>query len=292
MKVRGKDCALTVRTSKGEMDIPYSDETLREAVTLLKEETAIEGDGVCRAIRKINGVTGCIITHLTIVTAPLLLCLAMGIADKPVYVSGTRNLHRLNIRIFPMEDAEHFDLIQDRQIKNVKFGFCTERKLYEGCKVNSFELRVLRDEAVKLKLEISGEYPPVIYPYTDTFKRESGEVFSGDYVTYTINGQERKNVFGITLASKKEGGTKTELWIKRALEQGPDLLHSIDEFVITARLLRDNYENRHLGTFRINLKKLMLSSDETNINSVDTVIGPLRYYISGNVSTEVFINEQ
>ena len=292
MKVRGKDCALAVRTSKGEMDIPYSDETLREAVTLLEEEAAIEGDGICRAMRKINGVTGCVITPLTIGTATFLVNHAMGASDKPVYVSGTRNLYRLNIRLLPMEDAEHFDLIQDRQNKNVKLGISTERKLYEGCRVNSFELRILRDEAVKLKLEISGEYPPVVYPCTDTFKQESGEVFSGDYVTYTINGQERKNVYGITLASKKEGGTKTELWIKRALEQGPDLPNSIDEMIITARLLRDNYENRHFGTFRIVLKKLMLSSDETNINSVDTVIGPLRYYISGNVSTEVFINEQ
>ena len=57
---------------------------------------------------------------------------------------------------------------------------------------------------------------------------------------------------------------------------------------ITAQLLRDKYEFRFYGTFKITLKRLVLTSDETNINSTDTVIGPLRYYVADTVSTEVF----
>ena len=68
------------------MDIPYSEKTLREAVSLLQEEASIEGDGVNRAIRKRGGVTGCVVAPLTIGTAPLLLCLAMGSAGLPVFV--------------------------------------------------------------------------------------------------------------------------------------------------------------------------------------------------------------
>jgi hypothetical protein len=78
------------------------------------------------------------------------------------------------------------------------------------------------------------------------------------------------------------------LWIKRALNNGSDLPHIIDEFVITAQLLRDKYEFRHFGTFKITLKRLVLTSDETNINSADTVIGPVRYYVADTVTTEVF----
>jgi hypothetical protein len=117
------------------------------------------------------------------------------------------------------------------------------------------------------------------------------ERFHGDYVIYKINGQEFKNIYGITLISKKEGGTKTELWIKRALEQSADLPNIIDEFTITAKLLRDKYEERHLGQFRITLKKMVLATDETNINTADTVIGPLRYYVTGKVTVEVFNND-
>ena len=93
MLVNGCDCSIVIKTTHIEKDIPYSDETLREAVSILQEEANIEGDGVCRAIRKNGGVTGCVVTPLTIGTAPLLLYLAMGAAGNPVSISETRNLY-------------------------------------------------------------------------------------------------------------------------------------------------------------------------------------------------------
>jgi len=203
----------------------------------------------------------------------------MGSAGNPVFVSETRNLYKYQLNLLPLEDTDQFDLIQDRG---------GERRLFEGCRVKGFELRIMRDETIKLKLDICGERSPSVYSYTDTFNRESGECFNGDGVTYKINGQEFKNIYGVTLISKKEGGTKTELWIKRALNSGFDLPHIIDEMVITAQLLRDNYEHRYFGTFRITIKRLVLNTDETNINSSDTVIGPLQYYVADTVLTEVF----
>jgi hypothetical protein len=146
----------------------------------------------------------------------------------------------------------------------------------------------MRGEIIKLKLDITSERSPVIYPYTDTFERETGERFNGDFVTYRINDKEYPNIYGITFASKKEGSTKTELWIKRALEDCSDLPTIIDEIVITAQLLRDKYEYRQYGMFRITLNRLVLVSDETEINAVGTVIGPIRYYVAGTVSTQVF----
>ena len=279
MLVNGYDCSIVIKTTHTETDIPYSDETLREAVSLLEEEAAIEGNGNYKGIRKNRGTTGCIITPLTIGTAPLLLYLAMGSVGNPVFVTETRNLYKYSLNLLPMEDTDLFDLIQDRG---------GERRLFEGCRVQGFELRVMRAEAIKLKLDICGERYPVVYPYTETFKKESGERFNGDSVTYKINGQELKNIYGVTLTTKKEGGTKTEIWIKRALDEGPALPDIIDEFTITAQLLRDKYEIRHFGIFRITLKRLVLNCDETNINSSDTVIGPLRYYVADTVTTEVF----
>ncbi|MDR1902538.1 MAG: hypothetical protein LBQ88_09695, partial [Treponema sp.] len=76
MLVNGRDCL--IKTQYRETGIPYAEETIREAVSLLTEEASIEGDGSCRAIRKSGGVAGCVVTPLTIGTAPLLLYLAMG----------------------------------------------------------------------------------------------------------------------------------------------------------------------------------------------------------------------
>ena len=196
MKVQGCDCSIVIKTAYREMDVPYSEETIREAVSLLKEEASIEGDGTNRAIRKISGVTGCVVTPLTIGTAPLLLYLAMGSAGLPVFISETRNVYHYRLNLLPLEDTDCFDLIQDRN---------NERRVFDGCRVESFELRVMRNEAIKLKLDICGERTPFVYPYTDTFTRESGERFSGENVTYQINGKEYNNIYGLTLSTKKDG---------------------------------------------------------------------------------------
>jgi hypothetical protein len=300
MLVNGCDCSLVIKTAHREIDVPYSDETLREAVTLLQEEASIEGDGVCRGLRKHSGVKGCVVTPLTIGTAPILLYLAMGSAGSPVFISETKNVFKYQLILVPLEDADHFDLIQDRK---------NERLFFEYYRVLGFELRVMRDEAIKLKLDIVGEWPTRAYPYNDNFEREQGERFSGDNVTYLINGQEYKNIYGLTLVSKKRSGTKTELWIKRALQNGTEIPFDIDEIVVTAKLLIDKYgpsgragkerfngshsaallkEYRYHGTFSITIKKPVLISDETEVNATGAVISPLRFYVTGGVQGEVF----
>jgi hypothetical protein len=279
MSVNGRDCLIVIKTQYREMGIPYAEETIREAVSLLTEEAAIEGDSSCRAIRKSGGVTGCVVTPLTIGTAPLLLYLAMGSAGVPVFVSETRNVYRCLLNLLPMEDSTRFDLVQERG---------GSRKVYEGCAVMGFELRINRGEAVKLKLDIQGERPPAIYPYQDMAPTEIRERFMGDRVAYQINGTEYPNIYGLTVSAKKEGGTKTELWIKRSLEQGGDLPGIIDELTITAQLIREKYEYRYYGTFRLALTRLVLTADETAVDCADAVVGPLRYYVAGTVSAEVF----
>jgi hypothetical protein len=296
MIVNGRDCLVVIKTACREMvqfgeaelpgrnaahfcGVPYAEETIREAVSLLTEEAPIEGGGCCRAIGKSNGVTGCVVTPLTVGTAPLLLYLAMGSSGLPVYVSETRNIYRYKLDLLPAEDSTRFDVVQDRG---------GERRVFEGCAVTGFELRILREQAVKLRLDIRGERPPAIYPYTDQLKTETGERFMGDRVTYRINGTEYHNIYGLTLSVKKEGGTKTELWIKRSLEQGFDIPDLIEELTITAQLLRDRYEYRHYGMFHITMTRLVLVSDETAVDCADGVIGPLRYYVAGTVGAEVY----
>jgi len=288
MKVYGRDCTIVIKTSHHEFDVPYSEETIREAVSLLQEEAAIEGNGQCKAIVKKNGLTGCVVTPLTIGTVPLLLYLAMGSVGKPVFISETRNLYRYQLDLLPMENSDCFDLIQDRSINNEQLTVNNERKLFECCRVKSFELRFENDEIIKLKLDVTGERVPVTYLYTDLIQKEKGEIFNSNNVTYKINGRDYSNIYGLTIIAKKESGTKTEIWIKRTINKDFELPNNIEKIIITASLLRDKYEHRHFGIFRITLNHLVLVSDETTVNSSDTVIGPNRYYVSGSVYTEVF----
>jgi hypothetical protein len=290
MLVNGCDCSIVIKTAHHEKDIPYSDETLREDIKILEEKAAIEGDGVCRGLRKVCGVTGCVVTPLTINTAPLLLYLAMGEASVPVLLSETRNLYKNDLKLIPMEDTENFSLIQDRK---------NGRKIFEGCRVKSFELRIMRNETIKLKLDISGDFVPRDYTaqsqtseMSGTVKgKEQGERFNSDFVTYNINGHEYKNIYGITINSKKESGTRTELLIKRALQCGADIPVIIENMTITAQLIREKYECRFFGAFRITISKLVLVSDETEVNTSGAIVSPIRYFVSGGVNAEVFTSE-
>jgi hypothetical protein len=279
-----------IKTRYREMGVPYAEETIREAVSLLKEEAAIEGDGSCKAIWKSGGVTGCVVTPLTMGTAPLLFALALGGTSHPLFVSETRNLYIHRLNILPTEDGLRFDLVQFRG---------NERRLFGGCAVTGFELRIHRGEtgqqaAIHLKLDICGERPPVsINNEQGTMSNEGGgERFSGDSVIYRINGTEYTNIYGLTLSVKKDGGTRTELRIKRSVEHGGDITGVIEELTITARLLRDTYEYRHCGMFRITLTRLILVSDETTVDCADAVIGPVRYYAAGSVFAEVFTADE
>jgi hypothetical protein len=284
MIINGGECSITIKSAGREYGIPYAIETLREAVTLLREEAGIEGDGICRAIRgRRAGVTGCVVTPLTMGASPLLLALALGCSGLPRYVSETRSLYRSLLRLAPMEDSTRFDVIQFRG---------GSRKLYEACVVSGFELRIVRGETVHLKLELCGEIGAAVYPYEEVVPVKRGERFMGDGVSYRINGAEYRNIYGLTLEVKKAGGTAAVLYIKRVVEAGEDIPGDIEELVITAKLFCEKYEYRYCGMFRLTLNNLILAADGTEAGSADAVIGSLRYYCAGAVQGEVFTNEE
>ena len=287
MYVNGRECSIVIKTDIGEADIPYSYESVREAVSLIEEEISVEGSGMRRACRKRGGAEGCVITPLTFHSAPLLLCLVMGALGKPLYVSDTKNVYQYRLNLLPMEDAAYFDLVQNRSNKGDKAA----RRLYERCRVKGFELRVMRDEAVKLKIDICGEKAPVEYHCIDEEENEAGERFYGDRVFYNINGKEYKNIYGVTLSVNKTDGVRAELLIKRALENGGDLPQNIEEMSMTALLLKDKHLRRRFGIFKVTLKRLVLISDETAVEAADSVIGPLRYYAAGPIQTELHSSE-
>jgi hypothetical protein len=287
MSVQGRDCCITLKTHYREMGLPYAEETIREAVSILREESTVEGDRTLGAIRQSRGVTGCVVTPLNRETAPLLFVLALGRSGVPLLVSGTQGLYRHSVGLSTMENGLPFDLIQERG--NV-------RTLYEGCRVKGFELRIMRGEAIKLKLDIAGDHAPVTYSNPDRLAVQGGERFKETGVRYRINGTEYKNIYGLTIASRKQGGMQTELWIHRILDADADLPPLIETLEVTAQLYRDCYEgsngSRSYGAFRLSLSRLAMMADETNVNSGDTVIGPMRFYCAGLFTADVFTSDE
>jgi hypothetical protein len=203
----------------------------------------------------------------------------MGRVDDPEYVSETRNLYRYIVNLVPKENSSRFDVIQDRGCG---------RKFYANCAVTGFELRIVGGEAIKLKLDIGGEHGPEPYPYQDMATTELTERFMGDGVSYRINDTDYQNIYGITVSVKKEGGTKTELRIRRYLLPGIEIPELIDEMTVTARLYRGRYEDRHDGMFRLTFSRLLLQADGSAVDTGGAVIGPLRYYCAGSIKAHVF----
>jgi hypothetical protein len=287
MLVQGCDCSVVILVNDRRFVVPYSEETIRENATLLLEEAAIEGDGRQRAIRQVTGVAGCVVTPLTLANTPLLFALVLGEAGIPVFVSETRNLFRHTIRLVPAESSPLFEVRQERG---------REGKRYENCKVTGFELRVMRDantdtSAIKLRIDITSEFAPGSYPVIETAELVIGERFKEDNLGYAINGNAVNGIYGFSIVTKKQAGTKTEVWIHRILgsEELPAIVGS---FTVTARLLNDGYEERHFGEFQLAFTNLVLMADETTVNSARAVIGPLRYYCAGDFSAEVFTNNE
>jgi hypothetical protein len=203
----------------------------------------------------------------------------MGGAGAPGFVSETRGLYRYALELLPAEDGIRFEVVQERG---------GARRVYGGCVTAGFELRIDREQAVKLKLDIRGERGPAIWPYQEMERAETGERFMGDRVRYWVNGKEQLNIYGLTIAARKLGGTRTELRLHRFLQPGEDFPDTIDTLTVAAQLLRDKYEERHYGMFRLVLTGLALMADETDVDCADAVIGPMRYYCAGMVSAEVF----
>ncbi|MDR1905155.1 MAG: hypothetical protein LBQ88_23100, partial [Treponema sp.] len=204
MLVHGRDCRLTILTAGREIALPYSEETIREAVYVLAEEAGIEGEGNRRAIRKSAGTTGCIITPLTIGTAPLLWALALGKAESPFFVSETRNLYKHTLRLAPLEDSPAFSIIREQGAEGTRF---------EHCRVAGFELRINRETAgtmpgtVFLRLDLSGNAPPEPYLPETGSGLNPAERFKENGVRYAVNGVEHQDIYGLTVTAAKQGGT-------------------------------------------------------------------------------------
>lgn len=276
----GRDVSLTLEIGGRLCAIPYTGKSIREKIAAFSLEAPLEGDGICSAITERRGTTGGFTTLLTLESVPPLFAALFGRTAGRSYLSGTRDLYRTEHALCAFESAAEFSVIE-------RYG--RKERRYPVCKCAGFEFRFHRGEALRVHLDIDGDIPAqeVIHAESAKSVLYESEYFSEAGVTYEIDGVEYKNIYGLTITGHKSGGCKTFARLHRAL--GDDEIPAkINTLTVTARLFRDCCEAGRRGLFRLRLSNLLLSADETVVNTADTVIGPLFYIASGDVAAESF----
>jgi hypothetical protein len=214
-------------------------------------------------------------------TAPVLFTVMFGGCDEGVFVSETRGLYKYILTLCAVELSERFDLVKEGG---------TRQHVFSSCVCVGFELRIMRDNAIYAHVEIESEMRVVTNEkLKGKNEKWEEERFRELGVSYVIDGVTVKNIYGATLKVRKksDSGVKTVIEIHRVLKED-DLPSVIEDMTITARLFRDCYEERRVGTFSIHLSKLFLMGDETNIDCMDAVIGVVSYFVTGDVNAEIF----
>ena len=90
------------------------------------------------------------------------------------------------------------------------------------------------------------------------------------------------------ISCDKKNGCKTEILMYRYLNINSEPPAFIENLTIRANMFRDMYEEGQHGKFSITLTDLRLISDDTEVCSTDSVIGGLRYAVSGTVFSDTF----
>jgi hypothetical protein len=278
--VQGGDFLLRMITDKSDVDIPFSGKTLREKVDVLRETAAIEGDGRRVAVVEKCGTTGGVTTPLTIGNSPALFAVLFGKYTGYEFVSETHNLYRHFIKLVPLHGSPRFDLIEK---------FASHQNTFLSCIVKNFELRFHRDETIKVHLDIDGDIKSQGIPIiNEVVKRERTEYFSEIGTVYKVDDTNCIAIYGLVVNCDKTNGTKTEIAIHRYLQDEFIFPVVIENLTITSRLYRDEYETYHHGLFSLSFSKLKLITDDTEVNTADTVIGPLRYLVCGDTKATVY----
>jgi len=283
--IQGNEIILRLVTTGCDIVVPFCNKTLRDKYDLYLAEAAIEGAGLRAGIAERSGVCGGFTTPLTLKTAPVLLGVMFGDVKTAFFVSGTQNMYQTDIKLCGADISKRFTLVEE---------WGNTKKEYADCVCSGFEIRIHREEALKAHLDIDSDKPMSSEQLAMSNEKDEkalrfdgGERFKEVGVSYFIDGKFYYSIYAATLCVNKTGGCKTELLVNRVLEK-EDLPEHIDLLDISARMFREQYEERRYGTFHITLFNLDLISDETAVNSADAVIGPLHYAVSGSVNAAVY----
>jgi hypothetical protein len=278
--LNGRDYTVRLGTENAEAALPFLSATLREKIFFSEEYAPVEGEGRLGGITESAGTEGGFTAALTLESAPVILGAMFGKIKHVWYVSGTRDLYDHSFTLCASDEAVKFFLREQRG---------ETEKVYPDCICAGFELRIERDEAVKVRVDIDGESAAETFHAVPAVKKISGiERFNERGVEYFINGKKYNSIYRFVLSCDKSNGCRTQVLISRYLNINNELPSFIENLTLRSNLFRDKYEEGQHGKFAVTLTDLRLLSDETEVCAADAVIGGLRYAVGGVARVDAF----
>ena len=232
----------------------------------------------------VQKVTGCIVTRMTITTAPILLLLVTGEIEIEGHRPQTRGIYYHEL--ITKESLYYFG-IETKSETNIKE--------YLDLNVTSFELRGERGSAVYMKINVRGKTETKFenIEVLEEIKSERYFFLSGNEIS--INGQVIEDTAGFILEGKLLHETvKTHTFsIRRKETNHSDFSNMREE--ISAELTFTNpekYEAGYKASFTVTLERLIYEGEESYPDAHGVWGRNFRYRAYGKLKVCVYTNTE
>ena len=273
------------RAGRENLTIPAVRNTMRQ-VPLLLDRKPTAGKNITLT-PQITGrrVTGCIVTRITISTAPILLLLVTGEIETEGHRPQTRGIYYHDL--LTLERSLYYFGIETRTETHIKE--------YLELIVESFELRGERGRAVYLKINVRGRTETISESIDGTKERKSERYFFFGGNEISINGEIIEDTAGFILEGRLLDETvKTHTFsIRRKETDRVDF--SIMRTEISAKLTFTNpeeYEARYTATFAVTLERLVYEGEESYPDASGVWGRNFRYRVYGKLKVRVYTKEE
>lgn len=273
------------RENREELLLPVTRNTIRTIPTLIDKRPAV-GKTITR-YRLITGkeITGCIVSRLTMNTAPLLFLLAVGEIEEEGHRIGTR--------------GTYYHDLATREGGFLYFGIAitTERTVthYPDLITEGFELRGERGGALYLKLELKGSVETIRENDEDipVLKSERFFFFYGHEIT--IRGTTYHDTAGFSIQGRQEwdGAKQYTVSIRRKETGTNDFEAMRDDITAEMRFENpDEYEPGYKAGFTVTMLKLVYEGEESYPDNTGIWGRDFRYRGYGKLGIRVYTKEK
>jgi hypothetical protein len=278
-----------IREMRENQIIPATRNTLRY-VPLLLDKKPTAGKNIIKNPQILERkVTGCIVTRMTITTAPVLLLLATGEIEVEGHRPQTRGIYYHEL--ITLDTSLYYFGIETKNETHIRE--------YLNLIIESFELRGERGSAIYMKIDVSGR--------TETTREKNSEnievleeIKSERYFfvrgnEISVNGEVIEDTAGFKLEGKLLHETvKTHTFsIRRKETDKVDFSFMRSE--ITAELTFTNpeeYETGYKASFKISLERLVYEGEESYPDASGVWGRNFRYRVYGSLKVRVYTNTE
>lgn len=274
-----------IRDDRENLRVPATRNTIRY-IPLLLDRKPTAGKNIIEH-PQITGrkVTGCIVTRMTITTAPILLLLVAGEIELEGHRPQTRGIYYHEL--ITLDASLYYFGIETRSETHIRE--------YLDLIVESFELRGERGSAVYMKINVRGRTEHIVenIEVIEEIISERYFFLSGNEIS--LNGEVIEDTAGFILEGKLLHETvKTHTFsIRRKETDHSDFSFMRDE--ISAELTFTNpeeYEAGYKAEFTITLERLVYEGEESYPDASGVWGRNFRYRVYGKLKVRVFTNTE